>query len=379
MSSAANPPSNRLRFGVAGLGWAAREFHLPALKALASIELVGGSDLSAEQRARWQAESGTPAYETLAELIERQQPDVLIVATPPAAHAPVCLEALAAGIHVVCEKPFVSNLAEADEVLAAARAAGRHVAVNHEFRRMPIFRAVEKRIGSRQAGSLTFCQIWQLMDLAPWDEPVAWRAAMPNRTLFEGGVHLVDLMLMLFGSPPDAVYARHSSGIARDREADAIHLVTLEFPGQRLGLISIDRLCPAGTRYAELRADCERESLRASIGGRAMLHIGRRRAERSGIRLELGVGGMAWAERGLRRRTLSRNPGDAGPRATATLLGDIVEALIAGREPPSSGREARIGLAVIEAAYRSAHTGTRVELDWEADSAAGQPARALET
>ena len=46
------------------------------------------------------------------------------------------------------------------------------------------------------------------MDLAPWDEPVAWRAAMPNRTLFEGGVHLVDLMLTLFGEPPVAVYAR---------------------------------------------------------------------------------------------------------------------------------------------------------------------------
>ena len=96
---------------------------------------------------------------------------------------------------MICEKPFVADLDEADRVLAAAAAAGRQVAVNHEFREKPIFRALREQIGAPDVGRLVFCQIWQLMDLAPWDEPVAWRAAMPNRTLFEGGVHLVDLLM----------------------------------------------------------------------------------------------------------------------------------------------------------------------------------------
>ena len=121
---------------------------------------------------------------------------------------------------------------------------------------------------------------------------------MPNRTLFEGGVHLVDLLLHLYGTLPEAVYARHSSGLDPAHDADAIHLVTLEFPGSRLGQITIDRLCRAATRYLELRADCEHASLRASHGGRVYLQAGMKRAGRPGSSCRHGSRGMAWEERG---------------------------------------------------------------------------------
>lgn len=352
-----------MRIGFAGLGWAARAFHLPAIRRQKDgAESVGGFDSSPEQRESWERETGLAAYATLDELLERGRPDVVVIATPPDSHADLCLEVLDAGIHVFCEKPFVSTLEEADRVIAAADAAGRAVAVNHEFREKPVFKALRDRIGSPEAGRLVFCQIWQLMDLAPWNEPVAWRAAMPNRTLFEGGVHLVDLILTLFGDAPEAVYARHSSGLEPGREADAIHLVTLEFPQGRLAQITIDRLCQAGTRYVEVRADCERESLRASLGGRAFVRIGMKRAERTGVRFDFGAGGLAWAERGNKRKVLARGPRDAGGDGTARLLTLVLDAIREGREPPSSAREAREVLRVIEAAYRSAATGERVEL-----------------
>lgn len=352
-----------MKVGFVGLGWAARAFHLPALRRQdGRVELVGGYDSSAEQRASWARETDLAAYSALDELLDRGRPDLVVIATPPESHAELCLSALAAGVHVVCEKPFVSTVDEADRVIAASEAAGRVVAVNHEFREKPIFKAVAQRIGSADAGRLVFCQVWQLMDLAPWDEPVAWRAAMPNRTLFEGGVHLVDLVLTLFGETPHAVYARHSSGLEPGRDADAIHLVTLEFSGGRLAQITIDRLCAAATRYVELRADCERESLRASLGGRALVRIGMKRAQKTGVRFDFGAGGVAWAEQGERRKVLARNPRAAGVAGTAGLLAGILDAIRDGREPPSSAREAREVLRVIEAAYRSAATGERVTL-----------------
>jgi predicted dehydrogenase len=353
-----------MRFGFAGLGWAARAFHLPALSQVPGAEVVGGADQSLEQRSSWQREAKTPAYGSLEELVAAQDPDVIVVATPPDSHTALCLQALEAGAHVICEKPFVPTIEDADRVLAAAQEAGRSVAVNHEFREKPIFKAMADRIDSPEAGRLVFCQIWQLMDVAPWDEPVAWRAAMPNRTLFEGGVHLVDLLLFVFKDRPQAVYARHSSGLDAPREADAIHLVTLEFPGNRLAQLTIDRLCPAGIRYVEVRADCERESLRASLGGRALVRAGMKRAETTGLRFELASGGIAWAERGPKRRTLARARRESGKHATGELFKKIAAAFEEGREPPSSGREARDVLAVIEAAYQSASSGERVELDW---------------
>jgi predicted dehydrogenase len=361
-----------MRIAYAGLGWATHAFHLPTLGGIARAELVGGCDLSAERRQDWEEKTRTPSFEGLDELIDATGPELVVIATPPGSHAGLCEAALRAGAHVFCEKPFVSSLEEAERVIDAAERADRRVAVNHEFREKPVFRAVRERIGAADVGELVFCQIWQLMDLAPWDEPVAWRRDMPNRTLFEGGVHLVDLLITTFGELPEAVYARHSSGL-EDRDADAIHLVTLEFPGGRLAQITIDRLCRAGTRYVELRADCEEASLRASLGGRAALQIGKRRAERAGIRLDLASGGLAWEERGLKRRTLARNPRQAGMHATGELLKQVVAALEQGCEPPSSAREAREVLRVIEAAYESARTGRRVEL---VSKVARQPAAA---
>jgi len=351
-----------MRAGVVGLGWAAGEFHLPALRALDDVEIVGGADLSEERRAGWLKRTGAPAFASLGELIASTRPQLVVVGTPPSSHAELCVEALEGGAHVICEKPFVSTVEEADRVLAAAQAAGRSVAVNHQYRAKPVFRAVKEQIGRPGVGRLVFCQISQLMDLPPWDEPVPWRAAMPNRTLFEAGCHLVDLLLDLYGELPEAVYARHSSGLDATREADAIHLVLLEFPGGRLAQITIDRLCRAGDRYIELRADCEEASLRASHGGRALLQVGMKRAERPGIRLHYGLGGLAWAEVGQRRKVLARNPRNPGVAATRALFREIVRALQEGREPPSSGRNARDGLLVIEAAYRSAEAGERVEI-----------------
>ena len=351
-----------MRFAFIGLGRAARAFHLPALRHVAQAVVVGGYDSAEEQRVAWRRETGLEAFDSLDELFERAQPDAVVVATPPDSHATYCLSALERGAHVYCEKPFVSTVEEADRVLEAADAAGRRVAVNHQYREKPIFRAIRERIGTPEAGRLVFCQLWQLMELAPWNESVAWRAGMARRTLLEGGIHLVDLMLTFFGEPPEAVYARHSAGFHADPEADAIQLVTLEFPEGRLGQITIDRLCPAATRYLEVRADCERASLRASIGGRAYLRVGMKRAEKSGLRVDYGTGGLAWSERGTSRSMLARNPRDAGVSGTAELLKSFVAAIEEGREPPSSGREARTGIAVIEAAYESARTGGRIEL-----------------
>jgi predicted dehydrogenase len=351
-----------VRFAFAGLGRASRVFHVPALKLVPGALVVGGFDPAPERRAEWESLTGTPSYDSLDALVDAGAPDALVVATPPDSHAELCLRGLEAGLAIYCEKPFAESVEDADRVIAAAERAGRPVAVNHEFREKPMFRAVRDGCASGDYGRLVFCQIWQLMQLAPWDEPTAWRSRMANRTLLEGGVHLVDLLLTIFAEPPKSVFAAHSAGFHEQQDADPVHLVTVEFGGGRLGQITIDRLCKAGTRYLEVRADCEEASLRASLGGRVTAQLGIKRAERSGVRLEYGLGGLAWAEVGTRRTLLARAPRDVGVRATASLLSGFATALATGGEPPSSAREAREGLAVIEAAYRSAATGARVDL-----------------
>jgi predicted dehydrogenase len=96
--------------------------------------------------------------------------------------------------------------------------------------------------------------------------------------------------------------------------------------------------------------------------GRALLEVGKKRGGRAGVRMQFAAGGIAWEERGLRRRTLARDPRRPELAGTEGTLRKLIEAVEDGREPPSPGSQAITTLEVIEAAYRSATTGERVAL-----------------
>lgn len=351
-----------MRVAVVGLGNAGTTLHLPALAGLSGVTAVGAMDLDVGRRSAAHAKFGVPVYDDFDLLLRETRPEVVMIGTPPGSHADYCLRSFAAGAHVLCEKPFVASLAEADQVLAAAKAAGRRIALNHEFREMPIFRAVRDAVDGGETGSLVFAQVWQLMDLPPWAEP-GWRGQMLQRTLYEAGVHLVDFLIALFGERPISVDARTSTCGVREGETDAVALVTLEFTRGRLAQITQNRLCKGETQYFEVRADTERASVRASFGGRARVLAGMFRSPRPSLRLEYGVSGMAWRERAGQREILARNPKDPGMIATRYVIERTLQAFRDGTEPPASGEAGRDVLAVIAAAYHSAVTGTRCAID----------------
>jgi predicted dehydrogenase len=124
----------------------------------------------------------------------------------------------------------------------------------------------------------------------------------------------------------------------------------------------MNRLHRGGDRYAEIRADCEQASLRASWGGRALLEVGKKRGGRTGARVQFAAGGIAWEERGLRRTTLARDPRRPELAGTEGTLRKLIAAIESGGETPSPGEQAITTLEVIEAAYASATTGERIAL-----------------
>lgn len=351
--------TNQSRIAIVGLGNAGSTLHLPALAGLPEATVVGACDLDGARRSTAEARFRVPVFGDFDEMLAHGKPDVVIVATPPDSHADYCMRSLEAGAHVICEKPFMSSLDEADRVIAAADAAGRSVALNHEFREMPIFRALRD---AARPSDIVFAQVWQLMDLPPWAEP-GWRGQMLQRTLYEAGVHLVDFLMALFGERPIAVSATTSTCGVREGETDAVALVTLEFSRGRLAQIVQNRLCKGETQYFEVRAETPQASLRASFGGRARITAGLHRSTRPHVRLDFGVAGTAWRETGNRRSLLARNPKEPGMIATRYVLQKSLAAFRDGTEPPASARCGREVLEVIAACYRSANTGSRITLD----------------
>jgi predicted dehydrogenase len=350
-----------MRIGIVGLGHAGFDIHLPALAGIRSAVVVGACDADASRQAEATARWRIPAFGDLDAMLGQTRPEAVIVATPPASHAELCVRALAAGAHVICEKPFVSSLREADRVLAAAQTAGRQVAVNHEFREMPIFRTLIGQVRERTTGDLRFVQAWQLTDLPPSSES-GWRGEMAHRTLFEAGVHLVDLILALFGEKPRSVEASTGSG-GEEADGDALVVATLAFSRGRLAQLLLNRVCKGERQYLEVRADTEGSSFRASFGGRARLSAGLFRSVVPHVRFEYGTSGLAWREDGRRRRVLARNPSNPNVEGTRRVLEDAIQLFERNVSPQSSGAHARDVLEVVAGCYMSAETGTRVMLD----------------
>jgi predicted dehydrogenase len=348
------------RVAVVGCGNAGATLHLPALAGIPSATVVGAVDIDEKRRSAAASRFGVPVFASLDAVLAEARPEVVIIGTPPDTHADFCLRALSAGADVICEKPFVSSLEEADRLIAAANAAGRRIALNHEFREMPIFRAV-RDAASHERGGVVFAQAWQNMDLPPWAEP-GWRGQMLTRTLYEAGIHLVDYLMALFGEKPIAVTANVSTCGVRDEESDAVALVTLEFSRGRLATIVQNRLCKGETQYFEVRAETPSASLRASFGGRARVSVGMLRSTRPHVRMEYGVSGLAWRETGHARAVIEKNPKDPAMIATRILIEKTLDAFRTGGQPPATAQDGRDVLETIAACYHSAATGRRVDL-----------------
>jgi predicted dehydrogenase len=345
------------KIGIVGLGDAGFSMHLPAIRGMGGATVAGIADIDADRLERATKAYGGAGYSGWREMLDHEKLDCVIVATPPGSHAEICIAALEKGANVVCEKPFTDSVAEADRIIDAAAAQGRRIAINHEFRRMPIFQGVLKAIAADGRDAIVFAQAWQQVDLPPSAE-TGWRGSMRRRVLHEAGVHLMDFILAVFGSVPDSVFAAFSNGASGAGEnEDAVVTISLRFPGARLASVTMNRLAKGENHYLDARVDTTSASYRASFGGRARLTAGLHRAKQPHLRLDYGVSGLAWKEIGSRREVIARNPPDPRMLATRSLLADTLEAFDTGAEPPCSAEWAREVTRVIEAAYRSGESG----------------------
>jgi predicted dehydrogenase len=114
--------------------------------------------------------------------------DVVVIATPPALHVPLALEALRHDKHVIVEKPVALRSSDCSLLLDAAAEAGRHVLVAENYRYKPLTRTLRSIVDSGAIGELRLVQL----NVLKRQEPNGWRA--DDGALFEGGVHWVHLL-----------------------------------------------------------------------------------------------------------------------------------------------------------------------------------------
>lgn len=340
-----------LKIGVVGLGAAARNIHLPAIARIPELTLVGGVDPWADKAA-----FGFPVHDSLAALIAAGRPDIVAIVTPPDSHYPLILECLAAGLHVFCEKPFVLTLEEGRAVIAAAAAANRHVVVNNEFRFMNVHTAAKAQIGTPGFGDLLFVSMHQTFFVTE-DTEKGWRGADTRRTCFEFGTHALDLCRFFFGAEPRSIAARMPKP-GRPDGPDYLNLIQLEFPGDRVAHITLDRLSRGPHRYLDIRLDGTEACIETRLGGQAQIAFGiRGGSKKPYARLDLAPGGSAHLLRGDQRTKLATDPIGLFSHSTAKLLRAMVAAIASGHPPPCGAADNIHTLALMLAAYASQEAG----------------------
>jgi predicted dehydrogenase len=205
-------PRSDVRIGVIGTGGWANLGHLSFYQKHPRAKIVAVCDIAPEQAAlagrQFGAEFVTTDYQ---ELLARPEVDAVDIVTPNVMHAPIALAALAAGKHVICEKPMAMSYAEATTMAEAARQAGLVTGVNFVYRCHPAAQFAHYLVQAGYLGRIyqvngVYLQGWL------WDRqtPLVWRLQKEltgTGVLGDLGSHLVDLAEWISGERLKTVMA----------------------------------------------------------------------------------------------------------------------------------------------------------------------------
>jgi len=204
-----------LGVGILGYGFATATFHAPLVQGVPGLRLVAVSSGDAAKVHRDLPELDVePSTEAL---LARTDVEVVVVPTPNGTHFALASQALAAGKHVVVDKPFTLSAAEAIRLMHQAEAAGRVLSVFHNRRWDSDFLTLREVLASGELGPVAHFE--SHFDRYRPEVKIRWREEpVPGSGLwYDLGSHLLDQLLQLFG-PPEGI----SLDLALQREGSQV-------------------------------------------------------------------------------------------------------------------------------------------------------------
>lgn len=335
--------------GVAVVGLNVGKAHLWAYAQLPDrYRVVAVCDLDAGRAERAAARNpGSLVLADLAAVCARPDVDVVDLCTPPSLHLEQLRIALAAGKHVVCEKPLVGSLADADEVARLEAASGRRVVPIFQYRWGHGLQRLKHLVDAGVAGPARTADVEVAWRRRADYYAVPWRGTWDSElggVLTSHAVHALDMLTYVLG-PPRAVFARTATRVndieVEDCAVAALEMADGSLAGVTATLGSSRELTRHHFAFAELSAESGLEPYTSSS---EPWHIVPDSPE-AAARID---GAMA-----------TFRPGAEGYVGQLERLADALEA---GGELPVTVADARASLELLTALYASARTRTEVTL-----------------
>jgi predicted dehydrogenase len=242
----------RVRFGLVGAGRIGQTY-ARALAASRQACLVAVADPRGDA-VHALGVHACPSFPSATAMLEAADLDAVVICTPPSSHAELCLQALAAGIPVLCEKPFTISVESAERVCDAARLAGVPLSMASKFRSVDGVRRARDLL---RAGTLGAVNLLEIGFTAPVDMRERWHVdprISGGGVLIDNGVHAADLLSVFLG-PVTEVWCIEGPRPQALPVEETVHLVA-RGRGGALGVVDLswslrretdDFLCLYGT------------------------------------------------------------------------------------------------------------------------------------
>ncbi len=334
---------DKLRIGVLGTGIIIRDYHMLTLQNHPKAKVVAAGNIHPESLERLAKQFNIPkTYTNFEGMAADPSIDAVVIGLPNYLHAPVTIQMLEAGKHVLCEKPMAMTVAEGEQMIEASRRAGRKLMIAHMWRFDREILWLRDVVASGKLGKIFKAKshaIWLYEGPPPESWFVQPRFA-GGGALADMGVHSIDtLRFVLGGARPTKVFAKVGTHF-RDIELDDTATLLLEFEGDIAALIE------AG--WYHLYAD--------GLEGYTQVYGTRGYVRALPSELHTHVEGV-WSV--THPRMPARKQQCDMPMYQAQM-DYFVDCVLNGREPTPGGEDGLWAIRVLEAAYRSAEIGEAV-------------------
>ncbi len=336
---------SKLRIGVIGCGSIAKYRHLPEYAANKAVEIVAVCDIVEERVNEIAKVYQAKAYTDYKELLASEQLDAISVCLPNYLHAPVSIEALNNGLHVLCEKPMATSQEEADAMIEAAKNNGKKLMIGHNQRFVRSHQLAKQLIESGAIGKIYSFRTafghpgpegWSVDGRESWffEKEKAYIGAMGDL-----GVHKTDLVRYLLGEEITEVGAFIETSAKGNTDVDDNAVCALKTES---GII--------GTLAASWSYTAKEDNSTIIYGEKAILRL--EDNPTYSLVVQYTNGEVVNYELGK----IQSN--EEGGQNTSHVIDHFVSSLVEDKEPLINGEEGMKSLAVILAAIKSNETKT---------------------
>ncbi|MGP7817435.1 Gfo/Idh/MocA family protein [Niallia sp. 01092] len=334
-----------LKIAVIGCGSIAKHRHLPEYHANKNVEIIAVCDIVAERAEETAETYGAKAFTDYKEVLKLADLDAISVCLPNYLHAPVSIDALNAGKHVLCEKPMATSEEEAEAMIEAAKANGKKLMIGHNQRFVKSHEKARQLIANGEIGKVYGFRTafghggpenWSVEGKEGWffKKEQAFIGAMGDL-----GVHKADLLRYILGEEfvEVAAFVETSAKDFADVDDNAVCVLKTES-----GIV--------GTLAASWAYTANEDNSTVIYGEKAILRL--EDDPTYSLIAQYSNGEIIKYELGK----IQSN--DDGGQNQSYVIDNFVNCILNNTEPLVSGEEGKKSLAVILAALESNETKT---------------------